>query len=588
MKEVEIIKKNDNLENRRRGKYIDCKRVAAYCRVSTDSEDQLNSYKSQVSYYTDLINNNIEWCMVDIYADEAITGTQVNKREDFQRMINDCMNNEIDMIITKSISRFARNTLDTLKYVRMLKEKNIAVYFEDEKINTLTMDGELLLVVLSSVAQQEVENISANVKKGLKMKMRRGELVGFQGCLGYDYHKEDKTLTINEKEAEIVRYIFNRYIEGAGCSIIGQELENLGYKTKYGSTIWSNSTVLGIIKNEKYIGDVLLGKTFTVDPISKRRLDNLGEEEKYYVKNNHEPIISREIFDKAHEILNRRSKNRGRYEEGVTKREKYSRKYAFSCMMECGFCGGTLTRRNWHSGSEYSKIIWQCVVATKKGKKYCPESKGIPERVIENAFVESYRLLCDEKKSVLEELLNRINDIVGSSEVNNKIKKIEKELSVIEKKINNLVDMRLDDIIEKETYEIKYQELIDNQEKLLNERNKLNVVAKNENSMKQRLKEFKKTLEENEVLDKFDRGVFESVVEKVIIGEKNKDGENDPTKITFIYKTGFKNTLSSDEFKIPRKNARGRHKRKELYLHGNNEVKNLCSHSSSNTCGNCS
>ncbi|HBG2164848.1 TPA: recombinase family protein [Clostridioides difficile] len=588
MKEVEIINKNNHLENRRRGKYIDRKRVAAYCRVSTDSEDQLNSYKSQVSYYTDLINNNIEWCMVDIYADEAITGTQVNKREEFQRMINDCMNNEIDMIITKSISRFARNTLDTLKYVRMLKEKNIAVYFEDEKINTLTMDGELLLVVLSSVAQQEVENISANVKKGLKMKMRRGELVGFQGCLGYDYHKEDKTLTINEKEAEIVKYIFNRYIEGAGGSIIGQELENLGYKTKYGSTTWSNSTVLGIIKNEKYMVDVLLGKTFTVDPISKRRLDNLGEEEKYYVKNNHEPIISREIFDKAHEILNRRSKNRGKYEGEVTKREKYSRKYAFSCMMECGFCGGTLTRRNWHSGSEYSKVIWQCVVATKKGKKYCSESKGIPERVIENAFVESYRLLCDEKKSVLEELLSRINDTVGSSEVNNKIRKIEKELSAIEKKINNLVDMRLDDIIEKETYEIKYKELIDNQEKLLNERNKLNIVVKNEKSMKQRLKEFKKTLEENAVLDKFDRSVFESVVEKVIIGEKNKDGENDPTKITFIYKTGFKNTLSSNEFKIPRKNARGRHKRKELCLHGNNEVENLCSHSSSNTCGNCS
>lgn len=584
MKEVEIIKKNDYLENRRRGKYIDRKRVAAYCRVSTDSEDQLNSYKSQVSYYTDLINNNIEWCMVGIYADEAITGTKVNKREEFQRMINDCMNNEIDMIITKSISRFARNTLDTLKYVRMLKEKDIAVYFEEEKINTLTMDGELLLVVLSSVAQQEVENISANVKKGLKMKMRRGELVGFQGCLGYDYHKEDKTLTINEKEAEIVRYIFNRYIEGAGGSIIGQELENLGYKTKYGSTTWSNSTVLGIIKNEKYIGDVLLGKTFTVDPISKRRLDNLGEEEKYYVKNNHEPIISREIFDKAHEILNRRSKSRGKYEEGVTKREKYSRKYAFSCMMECGFCGGTLTRRNWHSGSEYSKIIWQCGVATKKGKKYCTESKGIPEIVIENAFIESYRLLCHEKKSVLEELLNRINDTVGVSEVNNKIKKIEKELSAIEKKVNKLVDMRLDDIIEKETYEIKYKELINNQETLLNDRNKLNIVAENENNMKQRLKEFKKTLEENEVLDKFDRTVFESIVEKVIIGEKNTDVENDPTKITFIYKTGFKNTLNCDEFKIPRKNASGRHKRKKLCLHGNTDVENLYSHSSSNTC----
>ena len=253
--------------------------VAAYCRVSTDSEDRLNSYKSQVSYYSDLIQKNVEWVLADIYADEAITGTQVTKREDFQLMINDCMNGDIDMVITKSISRFARNTLDTLKYVRKLKERDIAVYFEDEKINTLTMDGELLLVVLSSVAQQEVENISANVKKGLKMKMQRGELVGFQGCLGYDYHPEDKSISINEKEAEIVRYIFQRYVEGAGGSIISRELENLGYKTKRGTPTWAETTVLGIIKNEKYKGDILMGKTFTLDPISKRRLENFGEED---------------------------------------------------------------------------------------------------------------------------------------------------------------------------------------------------------------------------------------------------------------------------------------------------------------------
>ena len=196
MQEVEVIKARNVLSKQARGKAIERLRVAAYCRVSTDSEDQLNSYKSQVQYYTDMIKKNKEWVLVDIYADEAITGTQVTKREDFQRMINDCMNGDIDMVITKSISRFARNTLDTLKYVRMLKERNIAVYFEDEKINTLTMDGELLLVVLSSVAQQEVENISANVKKGLKMKMKRGELVGFQGCLGYDYHPEDKTIVM--------------------------------------------------------------------------------------------------------------------------------------------------------------------------------------------------------------------------------------------------------------------------------------------------------------------------------------------------------------------------------------------------------
>ncbi|MGI2732719.1 recombinase family protein [Bacillus cytotoxicus] len=239
MTEIEIIKANRTITDRNKTHSLQLLRVGAYCRVSTDSEDQLNSYKSQVTYYTNLIKKNKDWVFADIYADEAITGTQVDKRTDFQRLINDCMNGELDMVITKSISRFARNTLDTLKYVRMLKEKNIAVYFEDEKINTLTMDGELLLVVLSSVAQQEVENISANVKKGLKMKMSRGELVGFQGCLGYDYYPEDKSISVNEEEAVIVKYIFNRYIEGAGGSVIGRELENLGYKTKRGSSRWA-------------------------------------------------------------------------------------------------------------------------------------------------------------------------------------------------------------------------------------------------------------------------------------------------------------------------------------------------------------
>lgn len=355
MSDVQVIKANRS-ENRIRGRKVEVLRVAAYCRVSTDSEDQLNSYKSQVTYYTDLIKKKHEWTLADIYADEAITGTQVAKREDFQRMINDCMNGDIDMVITKSISRFARNTLDTLKYVRMLKEKGIAVFFEDENINTLTMDGELLLVVLSSVAQQEVENISSNVKKGLKMKMQRGELVGFQGCLGYDYHKDTKSISVNEKEAEIVRYIFNRYIEGAGCTVIGNELENLGYKTKYGSSKWVQSTVIGIIKNEKYKGDLLLGKTFTVDPISKRRLENFGEEDKFYIRDHHEPIISEEIFEEAQKILAKRNTNRNVHQEGQ-KRNKFSRKYAFSCMIKCGFCGGTLTRRNWHSSSAYTKTI---------------------------------------------------------------------------------------------------------------------------------------------------------------------------------------------------------------------------------------
>lgn len=269
------------------------------------------------------------------------------------------MNGSIDMIITKSISRFARNTLDTLKYVRMFKEKNVAVMFEEENINTLTMDGELLLVILSSVAQQEVENISANVKKGLKIKMQRGELVGYNGCLGYDYHPEDKSITVNEEEAEIVRYIFNRYIEGAGSWTIARELMQMGAKTKCGKTKWLESTIRGIIRNEKYIGDLLMGKTFTVDPISKRRLSNMGEEDKVYIREHHEPIISKTVYYKAQEIMDERAGSRVLGE--AFNRKKYSRQFSFSAMLRCGFCGSTLTRRNWNASSRYSKVIWHCI-----------------------------------------------------------------------------------------------------------------------------------------------------------------------------------------------------------------------------------
>lgn len=581
MNDVQVIKANRN-ENRIRGRKVEILRVAAYCRVSTDSEDQLNSYKSQVMYYTDLIKKKPEWSLADIYADEAITGTQVTKREDFQRMINDCMNGDIDMIITKSISRFARNTLDTLKYVRMLKEKGIAVFFEDENINTLTMDGELLLVVLSSVAQQEVENISSNVKKGLKMKMQRGELVGFQGCLGYDYHKDTKSISVNEKEAEIVRYIFNRYIEGAGCTVIANELENLGYKTKYGSSRWVQSTVIGIIKNEKYKGDLLLGKTFTVDPISKRRLENFGEEDKFYIRDHHEAIISEEIFEEAQKILAKRNVNRGVHQEGQ-KRNKFSRKYAFSCMIKCGFCGGTLSRRNWHSSSAYTKTIWHCVTATKHGKKNCPHCKGIPEEVIENAFVKSYQLLCSDQHEVVSEFLQKVEDILKDDASLKRLPKIEKEMADLQRRKEKLLDLRLDNNIDRDIYDKKNQELSEQLKKLQAEQLQLVELSKNQESTKTRIREFRKNLNSGELLESFDRVVFESVVERIIIGGYNDEGVEDPLNITFVYKTGIHSNLNAKDFKPKRKNAAAVHTDAELCSYASVEDNKLCLHSSSDT-----
>ena len=576
--EVEVIKAKRNLTDRSKGKKIDRMRVAAYCRVSTDSEDQLHSYRSQVQYYTDLIEKNKEWVMTEIYADEAITGTQITKREGFQRMISDCMDGKIDMVITKSISRFARNTLDTLKYVRMLKENNVAIFFEDENINTLTMDGELLLVVLSSVAQQEVENISDNVKKGLKMKMKRGELVGFQGCIGYDYDPETKSISVNPDEVEIVKYIFTRYVQGAGSFVISRELNELGYKTKLGND-WTQSTVIGVIKNEKYKGDILLGKTFTVDPISKRRLENLGEEDQFYIKNHHEPIISEEMFDKAHEILKKRGKSRSAlHQVSAGKREKFTRQYAFSCMLECGFCGSNLSRRRWHSGSDYSKIIWSCVTGTKKGKKFCPDSKGIPEKVIEDAFIESYKLLCGDNREVLDEFIERVEVTLSESNIEKRIEKIDKEITSIESKKKKLLDMCLEDKIDQLTYEAKMEELSEKSKKLLVERQDYVAKQDDEKNLKRRTKEFKALLEKNQVLEEFDRGVFESIIEKVIVGEIDENGNKDPYKLTFVYKTGISNKVDP---KIQQNTKLGESLKAELKKmcsHAVDEVKEACSH----------
>ena len=228
------------------------KRVAAYVRVSTDGEEQLQSFQSQKQYYQDKISKNKEWAMVGIYADEGITGTKTDKRDEFLRMIEDCMNGQIDVVITKSISRFSRNLVDTLTYTRMLKQKGVTVIFEKENIDTSTMESEMQLSLLSALAQNEVESLSQNVKMGVQYKMARGELMGFNGCLGYDYNPEDKSISVNPAEAETVRLIFDLYIQGYGANTIAKRLTELGKVNKKGIVKWTDSGVRGIIKNEKY------------------------------------------------------------------------------------------------------------------------------------------------------------------------------------------------------------------------------------------------------------------------------------------------------------------------------------------------
>lgn len=562
MAEVQVIKANTGRVNRKNAQVIEHTRVAAYCRVSTDSEEQLNSYNSQVEHYKQFVQSNPEWTLVDIYADEAISGTQTDKRLDFQRMINDAVEGKIDFIITKSISRFARNTLDTLKYVRLLKEHNIAILFEKENINTLTMNGEMLLVILSSLAQQESESISANVKMGLKMKMKRGELIGFQGCLGYDYDTVEKTLSINREEAEVVKFIFQRYVEGSGCFVIAKELTRLKYQTKKGNTDWHESTVRGIIKNEKYKGDLLLGKTFTVDPISHRRLDNMGEEEKYYISNHHEPIISEEVFEEAQKILNQRSSTRNNKGRG----EKFSQKYTFSSILYCGFCNKALTRRNWHSGTTHEKRVWQCVTATKKGKIHCPDSKGLDEVVIEQAFVEAFNNMYRNDKEIIGLFITNVEKTLKATNTAKELKQIQNEIVAIEIKLKKLVDMRIDDVINKETYEERYLEFSERMAKLKNDKIDVEVTFDEEKTLNKRIDTFRKIFERNKSLDEFDPIAFKSIVEKVIVGDVDENGNKNPYIITFIFKTGLRANADCSGKKI------------------SSTSKKACSHSAHDTC----
>ena len=538
MKQVQVLEATKAAPNsngrRTAGIQIERIRVAAYCRVSTDGDEQLGSFESQKAYYEQKIKQNKEWVSAGIFADEAITGTKVDKREGFQEMIRKCQNGEIDMILTKSISRFSRNTQDIIKYVRMLRDRNIAIVFEKENINTLDMNGEMLLTILSSLSQGEVESLSENVKMGLKMKMKRGELVGFNGCLGYDYHPDTKSITVNEQEAETVRFIYNMYLQGYGSSTIAKRLTEMGVKNKLGKVEWHDHGVMGIIKNEKYKGDILLGKTFTVDPISKRRLANMGEEDRYYIRDHHEPIVSREVWDKADEIRLKRVKPR--LMENTGNRERYTRQFTFSSMLECGYCGHKLSRRTRHQTTTTKKPVWQCMNVIKNGISSCPNCKAIDEVIIENAFVDAFQLLADNFDDVLDSVLNTIEDVLKDDTELKRVKQLEKDISSIETKKSRLTDLLIDGKIEQEDYDEKKLSFQRKLHQMTEEKAYLEENIGQQKNISKRMDQLRKTLENEDILDEFDRIVFESIVEKVIVGGYDENGNPSPYKLTFVLK----------------------------------------------------
>ena len=440
-------------------------RVAAYCRVSTDDEEQLTSYEAQKNYYTDKIMTNKEWTMAGIFADEGITGTSARKRPEFLRMIRQCKQGKIDIVLTKSISRFARNTVDCLNYVRALKELGIAVIFEKENMNTLEIDSEILITMLGAFAQSESESISANVRWGIRQAMKEGKAtIQYKYLYGYRKGDDGKPEIIPE-QAEVVRKIYDLFLSGTPVRGIQAYLNASAVPNINGEPKWARSAIDSILTNEKYCGDVLLQKTYIDDCINKKVKKNTGQLPMYLVQNHHEGIISRETFDAAQAELSRRNAGRSPSKKNApTGRSRYSSKYALSDRLYCGECGTRYQRCTWRNRDGSKRIVWRCVSRVDCGNKYCHDSPTLDEEPLHRAILAAINSAVRDKDNIFynlktameKELAPVAGQQLSLSEIDNMLEQLNAEFSKVLVEVSECGDQaaysdRFREIMQKQT-----------------------------------------------------------------------------------------------------------------------------------------
>ncbi|MBR2259886.1 MAG: recombinase family protein [Blautia sp.] len=473
------------------------RKVAGYARVSTDQEEQQTSYEAQVDYYTNYIQGREDWEFVRVYTDEGISATSTKHREGFQEMVQDALSGAIDLIVTKSVSRFARNTVDSLTTIRKLKEHGTEVYFEKENIWTFDSKGELLLTIMSSLAQEESRSISENVRWGQRKKFSDGKYsLNYKHFLGYD-KGEDGRLVVNEEQAAIVRRIFGMFLAGHTPFQIAKTLTAEGIPTPAGKKQWSYTTVRRVLSNETYMGDKLLQKTYSIDFLSKDRLKNHGQVPQYYVEGDHEAIILPETFRRVQDELERR---KGCHATGGS---------IFSGKIYCGECGQIYGSKVWHSNDPYRKVVWRC------NGKYAGEKKcatpTITEDDVKRAFERMLKALRDD------EVLENLREItVGDTAP------LEREKARLERERDNAGLLAQQAISEnarvaqdQAAYNERYNELAAEYDRLdeavkTKEREIAAVKAR-----QRRLEEFTRALEAAD--EEFTEGLWGSLVEKVTV-----------------------------------------------------------------------
>lgn len=493
-------------------------RVAAYCRVSTDSDEQATSYDAQIEHYTDYIEKHPGWELAGIYADDGISGTNTKKREEFNRLIDDCMAGKIELVVTKSISRFARNTLDCLKYIRMLKDKNIAVFFEKEAINTLDAKGEVLLTIMASLAQQESQSLSQNVRLGLQYRYQQGKVqVNHNRFLGYDKDK-DGNLVINPKEAEVVKRIYREFLEGRSYYAIGKGLAADGIKTGAGGDYWHSSTLKKILTNEKYIGDALLQKTVTTDFLTKKRVVNNGIVPQYYVENNHEAIIPREVYMKVQDEMMRRASIR----ESSGNRHVYSGKHAFSSIVYCAHCGDIFQRCHWFIRDERLPV-WRCA-RRRKNKDDCP-SRTVYESDLHAAFILAVNEIMAQKDDLLPGLKVAAEKALGSNN-GAKVAEIDAKLEGLEKELLRRANANQD-----------YAEILEQIDTLRGEKQDLLLEDANNADIRRHIGEFEAFLDTQQTeVEEYNEDLVRKLLERVTVHDDH---------LTFVFRSGIEIDIST-------------------------------------------
>ncbi len=493
------------------------RRVAAYARVSTDSDEQFTSFEAQVKYYTNQIEENPDWTMAGVYTDEGISGTNTKRRDGFNNMVADALTGKIDLIITKSISRFARNTVDTLTTVRQLKDKGVEVYFEKENIYTMDSKGELLITIMSSLAQEESRSISENVAWGKRAKCEEGKVyLPYKQFLGYEKGPDGQPQIV-EDQAKTVRLIYKLFLDGLMPSGIAKRMEAMGLHSPAGKQRWQTSTVESILKNEKYKGDALLQKTFCVNFLTKEMKRNEGELPQYYVEQSHPAIIPPEVFDEVQQELKRRRETR-----------YVGRNGCFSSKIICGECGSYYGRKVWHSNDKYRTVIWRCQHKYDNGEP-C-KTPHVTEDQIKAAFVEEMNRVIENKEQVLADIRMLIATLTETRELEEKEAAAIKKLEAASEMIRKLVDAYAHALIEQDEYDGRYAELLAQSRAIETRIAEIGEQREQRKARKRELDAFSKVLKATGPIVEFDEGLWKLAIRSVII--KGED------VYKFIYATG--------------------------------------------------